>query len=189
MRTTKGRRETLPVREPEPETVRKAQLGDEGAFEELVRLYLADVYRLARHIVRHTQTAEDVTQDTFLNAYRALPRFRWRAKFSTWLFRIAHNCAVESIRRSSRQQRFLQHEATTERSPPDPTLRIALHAALDGLPDELRRAFVLVEIFGFSYPETATILGWPLGTVKSRMHRTRSLLIEALSDEEDAGEV
>ncbi len=178
------------MREPEPETIRRAQRGDEEAFEELVRLYLADVYRLARHIVRHTQTAEDVTQDTFLNAYRALPRFQWRAKFSTWLFRIAHNCSVEAIRRSSRHERLVQQQQpVAEHTPTDPALRVVLNAALDGLPDELRRAFVLVEIFGFTYPEAAVILGWPTGTLKSRMHRTRRMLIDALSDEEDAREV
>lgn len=176
------------MREPEPETIARAQRGDEDAFEELVRLYLADVYRLARHIVHHTQMAEDVTQDTFLNAFRALPRFRWRAKFSTWLFRIAHNCSVEALRRSSRQERLARQQPIAERAPPDPALRVALNAALDGLPDELRRAFVLVEVFGFTYPEASVILGWPTGTLKSRMHRTRKLLIDALT-EEDAGEM
>lgn len=175
------------MREPEPDTVRRAQQGDESAFEELVRLYLADVYRLARHIVRNRQTAEDVTQETFLNAYRALPRFRWRAKFSTWLFRIARNCAIETLRKVAREERFLRtHHA--ERPPPDPTLRAALRDALGALPDELREAFVFVEVFGFPYPEAAAILGLPVGTLKSRMHRTRRLLVDALS-EEDAGEV
>lgn len=175
------------MQEPVPETVRRAQQGDEGAFEELVRLYLPDVYRLARHIVRNTQTAEDVTQETFLNAYRALPRFRWRAKFSTWLFRIARNCAIESIRTTARQERLLRTH-TPERTSPDPALRAALRDALGALPAELREAFVFVEVFGFSYPEAATILGLPVGTLKSRMHRTRRLLVAALS-EEDAGEM
>jgi RNA polymerase sigma-70 factor (ECF subfamily) len=146
------------------------------------------VYRFVLRIVRHAQTAEDVTQDAFVKAYLALPRFRWRAKFSTWLFGIAHNCAVDAIRTSARQQRLLA-AATTERAPPDPSLRLMLNDALDTLPDDLRRAFTLVEVFGFSYNEASTILDWPIGTLKSRMHRARRQLVDALTDEEDAGEM
>ncbi len=151
-------------------------------------MYLADVYRFVLRIVRHAHTAEDVTQDAFLKAYVALPRFRWRAKFSTWLFGIAHNCAVDAVRKSARQQR-LAAAVSIERAPPDPSTRVALRTALDGLPDELRRAFTLVEILGFDYAEASTILDWPIGTLKSRMFRARRLLVDALTDEEAAGEV
>lgn len=144
-------------------------------------MYVADVHRFVVRIVRNVQTAEDVTQDAFIKAYVALPRFRWRAKFSTWLFGIAHNCAVDAVRASARRERLLA-SATTERAPPDPSIRIALESALDTLPDDLRRAFTLVEVVGFSYEETSTILDWPVGTLKSRMHRARRLLIEALED-------
>jgi RNA polymerase sigma-70 factor, ECF subfamily len=147
-------------------------------------MYLADVYRFVLRIVRQRQTAEDVTQDAFLKAYLALPRFRRHAKFSTWLFGIAHNTAVDAIRRSARQQRLVA-AATSERAPPEPGMRLELTAALDGLPDELRRAFTLVEVFGFNYAEASTILGWPIGTLKSRMHRARRLLIDALSAGDD----
>jgi RNA polymerase sigma-70 factor (ECF subfamily) len=149
-------------------------------------MYVADTYRFVLRIVRNPQTAEDVTQDAFLKAYVALPRFRWRARFSTWLFGIAHNCAVDAIRRSSRQQRALA-VAPPERAPPDPATTLALSTALDGLPDDLRRAFTLVEVFGFDYAEASTILDWPIGTLKSRMHRARRLLVDAL--EEDADDV
>jgi RNA polymerase sigma-70 factor (ECF subfamily) len=176
------------LQEPEPDIIRRAQRGDDEAFEQLVRLYLADVYRLARHIAGHQETAEDIAQDTFLNVYRALPRFRWRSKFSTWLFRIAHNCAVDAVRQASKHERsppFL-----TQHNPPgDAAVHMALRAAVDELPDELRRPFTLVEVFGFTYTEAASILGRPVGTVKSRVHRARRLLIEAIANEEDAGEV
>lgn len=175
------------MQEPEPETVRRAQRGDEEAFEDLVRLYLADVYRLARHIVGDPHTADDVTQDTFLNAFRALPRFRWRSKFSTWLFRITHNCAIDATRRAARHRRA-PPEVVEERGPPDLALRMSLRHAIDSLPVELGRAFTLVEVFGFSYREAATILDWRVGTLKSRMHRARRLLVDALA-EEDTGEV
>jgi len=175
------------VYEPEPDTVRRAQRGDTEAFEELVVAYLPDVHRWAVHVVRDADIAEDVTQDTFLRAYRALATFRWRSKFSTWLFRITRNCAIEATRSMARQHR-LERVHPPERSQTDPALRVAISRALDGLPDELREIFVAVEVFGFSYREASAILGVPTGTIKSRMHRTRKLLVEALT-EEDTGEV
>lgn len=173
--------------EPEPDTVRRAQRGDPDAFEELVRAYVADVHRWARHVVLDPQTAEDVSQETFLKVYRALPAFRWRSKFSTWLFQIARNCAIEATRTRARERR-VEHLDAPERSPPDLALRVTLQRAIDALPDELREVFVAVEVFGFSYREASVILGMPIGTIKSRMHRTRRSLIAALS-EEDAGEM
>jgi RNA polymerase sigma-70 factor (ECF subfamily) len=175
------------VYEPEPDTVRRAQQGDTEAFEELVVAYLPDVHRWALHVVRDAHIAEDVTQDTFLRAYRALATFRWRSRFSTWLFRITRNCAIEATRTIARQQR-MERVRPVERSPTDPTLRVAISDALDGLPHELREVFVAVEVFGFSYREASVILGIPTGTIKSRMHRTRKLLVEALT-EEGAGEM
>jgi len=176
------------VREPEPETVRRARAGDPVAFEELVRAHQADVYRLAVHLVRDRQTAEDVTQEAFLHAYRSLRRFRGQSRFSTWLYRITRNCAVDAIRRRERQRR-LAERAVEEHPEPDPSLRAALSSALDGLPSELREGFVLIEVFGLSYREAAQIMGVLPGTLKSRMHRARHLLIQALEAGEDADEV
>jgi RNA polymerase sigma-70 factor (ECF subfamily) len=176
------------VREPEPDTVRRARAGDIAAFEELVRAHQADVYRLALHLVRDRQTAEDVTQEAFLHAYRSLRRFRGQSRFSTWLYRIARNCAVDAIRRRERQRR-LAERAVEEPTIADPSLRAALSSALEALPRELREAFVLIEVFGLSYREAAQVLDVFTGTLKSRMHRTRRLLVEALEAGEDADEV
>jgi RNA polymerase sigma-70 factor (ECF subfamily) len=176
------------VREPEPETVRRARAGDPVAFEELVRAHQADVYRLALHLVRDRPTAEDVTQEAFLHAYKSLRRFRGQSRFSTWLYRITRNCAVDAIRRRERQRR-LAERAVEEHPEPDPSLRAALSSALDGLPSELREGFVLIEVFGLSYREAAQILGVFPGTLKSRMYRARHLLIQALEAGEDADEV
>jgi RNA polymerase sigma-70 factor (ECF subfamily) len=170
------------LREPEPETVRRARAGDLAAFEELVRAHQADVYRLALHLVRDRETAEDVTQEAFVHAFRSLPRFRGTAKFSTWLYRIARNCAVDAIRRRDRRRR-LEREVTPEEPVPDPSLRAALADAIDGLPRELREGFVLIEVFGLTYSEAAGVLGVFPGTLKSRMHRTRRVLMEALGEE------
>jgi RNA polymerase sigma-70 factor, ECF subfamily len=176
------------VREPEPETVRRARAGDPVAFEDLVRAHQADVYRLALHLVRDRQTAEDVTQEAFLHAYKSLRRFRGQSRFSTWLYRITRNCAVDAIRRRERQRRLVERSAE-EHLEPDPSLRAALSSALDGLPSELREGFVLIGVFGLSYREAAQILGLFPGTLKSRMHRARHLLIEALEAGEGADEV
>lgn len=176
------------MREPEPEIVGRARAGDLEAFEELVRSHQADVYRLALHLVRDRQTAEDVTQEAFLLAFRSLPRFRGGSKFSTWLYRIARNCAVDAIRRRERRKR-LERTAVEESLPADPSLRAALEAAVDGLPRELRESFVVIEIFGLRYAEASAVLGVLPGTLKSRMHRARRLLMEALDEGSASGEV
>jgi RNA polymerase sigma-70 factor, ECF subfamily len=170
------------VREPEPDTVQRARAGDLAAFEELVRTHQADVYRLALHLVRDPETAEDVTQEAFVHAFRSLRRFRGTAKFSTWLYRIARNCAVDAIRRRDRRRR-LERGGMEPEPVPDPSLRAALDSAIDALPTELREAFVVIEIHGLSYREAAGVLGVLPGTLKSRMHRTRRLLMEALGEE------
>lgn len=176
------------MHEPEPEIVARARRGDRAAFEELVRAHQPDVYRLVLHLVRDRQTAEDVTQEAFLHAFRSLRSFRGRSKFSTWLFRIARNAAVDTIRRTVRQRRLAERAA--EESPaPDPSLRVALQLAVDGLPMDLREPFVLIEVMGLSYREASGLLGVFPGTLKSRMHRARRLLMDALATEEDAGEM
>lgn len=176
------------MREPEPETVARARSGDLEAFEDLVRSHQADVYRLALHLVRDRETAEDVTQEAFLLAFRSLPRFRGEAKFSTWLYRITRNRAVDAIRGRDRRRRR-ELATAVEAHAPDPTLRASLSAAIDGLPPALREAFVLIEVFGLRYAEAGTVLGVPRGTLKSRMHRARAMLVASLEGEERAGEV
>ena len=147
------------------------------------------MYRLALHLVRDAATAEDVTQEAFVRAYRSLVRFRGDAKFTTWLFRIAHNCATDAIRRRGRQ-RILESRVAEPVPSPDASLRAAIREAIDALPADLREAFVLIEVFGLSYREAAGVLHVLPGTLKSRMHRTRRLLMDALGDEEvTAGDV
>jgi RNA polymerase sigma-70 factor (ECF subfamily) len=154
-----------------------------------VRSHQADVYRLALHLVRDRPTAEDVTQEAFIHAFRSLGRFRGQSKFSTWLFRITRNCAVDAIRRRERQRRRDQAVIPEDAPAEDLTLRATLTQAIDELPVELREPFVLIEVFGLSYREASGILGVLQGTLKSRMHRARQLLIHAIEAEEDVGEM
>jgi RNA polymerase sigma-70 factor, ECF subfamily len=169
--------------------VRRARGGDRVAFEDLVRAHQADVYRLALHLVRDPPTAEDVTQEAFVHAYRSLRRFRGGSKFSTWLFRITRNCAVDAIRRRERRRTYELAAQEPEAPVEEPSLRLALEQAIGSLAPDVREPFVLIEVLGLSYEEAAVVLGIPRGTIKSRMHRARKALVEALEGGEQTGEV
>jgi RNA polymerase sigma-70 factor (ECF subfamily) len=174
------------VQDPDPRTLSHARQGDLGAFEELVRAYQADVWRFAYHFTRDRALAEDVTQEAFLRAFRFLSSFRGDAKFTSWLFRIARNCAMDALR----ARRAV--ELTDPPSPVavgDPDARLDLRAALESVSDEHREPFLLIEVFGLSYREAADVLNVRVGTVKSRMHRARKAMMRALEFEEDAGEL
>jgi RNA polymerase sigma-70 factor (ECF subfamily) len=174
------------VRDPDPRTVARAREGDLLAFEELVRLLQADAYRFALHLTRDRPTAEDVTQEAFLRAFRFIGGFRGDRRFGSWLFSIVRNCAMDAMRR---------RQATTW-APLDDLLegrvagleaRAELDAALRSVSAEHREAFLLVEVFGLSYQEVADVLGVAVGTVKSRMFRARQALGAAIAvPEEDA---
>jgi RNA polymerase sigma-70 factor (ECF subfamily) len=180
------------VDEPDPSVVAAARDGDLGAFEELVRRHQGDVWRLAFHLVRDEDLADDVTQDAFVRAYRFLPRYRGDAKFSTWLFSVARNCALDELRKAGRRRK-VSTKLGAEPTPPaaDHGAGIEVREALAALPLELREPVVLIDMFGVSYREVSSMLHLPEGTVKSRVHRARSLLASALGPrlEGSAGEV
>jgi RNA polymerase sigma-70 factor (ECF subfamily) len=179
------------VREPEPEIIDRARKGDLRAFESLVRDYQADVWRFAYHLTRNRATAEDVTQEAFLKAYRGLGSYKGQAKFTSWLLRIVRNCAVDTYRKTRKETPTETHHERSDRSSPSPATeeRIRINEAIRRLPLPLREPFVTIEVLGYSYQETAVILGLRVGTVKSRMHRARTALIESLADREAAREV
>ncbi len=174
------------MQDPDPRTLARAREGDLRAFEELVRLHQADVYRFARHLTHDPPTAEDVTQETFLRAFRSLPSYRGEARFGSWLLRIARNCAMDALR--TRRALLARTTGPPAPAPPaDAVARTELAAALMSLDDDHRELFLLVEVLGLSYREAADVLGLRLGTVKSRMHRARKAMVRALAVEEDAG--
>jgi RNA polymerase sigma-70 factor (ECF subfamily) len=174
------------VQDPDPRTLARAREGDLGAFEDLVRSYQADVWRFAYHFTRDRSLAEDVTQEAFLRAFRFLRSFRGDSKFTSWLFRIARNCAMDAIRRRKGPD---ARETPPPLGPPDPEARAELHAALASVSDEHREPFLLIEVFGLSYQEAADVLHLRVGTVKSRMHRARLAMMHALDVEGDVGGV
>lgn len=170
--------------EPDPQLVRAARDGDLGAFEELVRGSQADVWRLCFHLLGDRDLAEDVAQDAFVRAYRFLKRYRGDSKFSTWLFSIVRNCCLDELRRLSRQRNVVEAvRAEPARATHETAVRVEVSDALAELPVELREPVVLIDMFGESYKQAARILGVPEGTVKSRVHRARALLLSSLGAE------
>lgn len=162
--------------EPDPRVIRAAASGDEAAFTALMRATQPHVWRFLRHLLGDEELAADVTQETFIRVHHALGRFRHQSRFSTWLFKIARNAAVDEQRRGARRQRL--HDAIARPRPAaDASLGTEVRAALASLSPRLREAFVLVEVFGQPYQDAAEVLGVPTGTVKSRVFRARLELV------------
>jgi len=177
------------VREPEPETIRRARAGDLEAWESLVRTYQADAWRFAYHLIGNRASAEDATQEAFLHAFRAIGTYQGQAKFTSWLLRIVRNCAIDAYRKTRRETSVPAEEMPGAPTPGPSGERLRISQAIDALPRELREPFVVIEVLGFTYDEASSILGVKLGTVKSRMHRARARLVRALSEGEAAHEV
>ena len=178
------------MREPDPGIVRRAQQGDLDAFEALVRGCQADAWRFAYHLTRDRTAADDVTQDAFVRAYRSLATYRGDARFSSWLLRIVRNCAVDSFQRTRRDtalveraSRLQTRDVVAGQAASSTEERLRLDEAIRTLPTRLREAFVLIEVLGYDYSETAGILGVKTGTLKSRMHRARAALMRELNEE------
>lgn len=176
--------------EPDPEVVAAARGGDLAAFEIIVRRYQGDVWRLCFHLLRNRAAADDATQDAFVRVFRFIRRYRGDSKFSTWLFQIARNCAVDELRRAGRRSTLVRRVTGPELPPADATVGVEIREALVSLPMELRESVVLIDVLGLPYREAARILRLPEGTVKSRVHRARESLAAALRAEveEDARE-
>ena len=170
--------------EPDPQLISAAKAGDLDAFERIVRRYQTDVLRLALHVVRDMGAAEDAAQEAFVRAFRFLPRYRGESKFSTWLFSIARNCALDELRRTTRGG-FLRDDFDTNVAARESDAQVGLEIreAMGDLPLDLREAVILIDMFGMSYREAAAVVKTAEGTVKSRVHRARQLLMVALRSE------
>jgi RNA polymerase sigma-70 factor, ECF subfamily len=188
---------TEPVSE-ELALVHAAKAGDMGAFEELVRRYDRNVFRIAQHITQNREDAEDVVQDAFLKAYQNLAKFQENSKFYTWLVRIAVNEALMKLRRRRPGQMVsLDEDIKTEDDSiprevadwsPNPEqlydqgeLREILSKTIQGLPAGFRTVFVLRDVEGLSTEETAEALGLSVPAVKSRLLRARLQLRDRLT--------
>jgi RNA polymerase sigma-70 factor (ECF subfamily) len=164
--------------------------GEHRSFEHLMRRNNRRIYRAARSIVRDDREAEDVMQDAYVRAFEHLADFDRRARFATWLTRIAINEALARIRRGRRHESLdsLSEEQamprttqpTPEQSASDGEMRGVLERAIDALPDDFRTVFLLRAVEEMSGVETAACLGIPEDTVRTRLHRARNRLQELL---------
>lgn len=168
-----------------------ARDGDRTALLHAVRASQADVWRLALHLVGPDE-ADDVTQDTFVRAWRALPAFRGDSSARTWLLSIARRACADAVRRNVRRRRLaarIEQQSATDASPgavDDASGVHAVSALVDTLPHDQRVAFVLTQVVGCSYAEAAEACGVPIGTIRSRVARAREHLLETLR-ESDTG--
>ncbi len=178
----------MTARETDQELVVRAQRGDSRAFDLLVLKYQGRVASLVGRFVSDVGEVEDVTQEAFIKAYRALPNFRGDSAFYTWLYRIASNTAKNHLvsrgRRPSSDadvadaEYFDEGEALRETETPEnhylgQELAKVVAGALDELPEELRLALTLREFDGMSYEEISEVMDCPVGTVRSRIFRAR----------------
>ncbi|GAB4463800.1 MAG: RNA polymerase sigma factor RpoE [Burkholderiaceae bacterium] len=183
-------------REIDRQLVERVQRGDKRAFELLVAKYQRKIFRLLSRLIRDPSEIEDVAQEAFIKAYRALPNFRGDSAFYTWLYRIAINTAKNYLVAQGRRaptrtetevedaERMDDADQLRDVNTPDSMLLSkqvgeAVNRAIDRLPEDLRTAIVLREIEGLSYEEIAESMNCPIGTVRSRIFRAR----EAIADE------
>jgi RNA polymerase sigma-70 factor (ECF subfamily) len=165
---------------------------DTGAFEALVRHYERYVYNLALRVVNHPQEAEDLSQQAFLRAWTALPRFKGESKFSTWLYRIVTNLCFDRLPHIRRELASLPIEELIEYLPDgrdcledayvSADLVARVHSAVERLPTSYRLLITLRHLQGMSYDEIAQVTGMPLGTVKNGIFRARRQLKEWIQE-------
>jgi RNA polymerase sigma-70 factor (ECF subfamily) len=184
-------------REVDQQLVERAQRGDKKAFELLVVKYQRKLARLLSRFIRDASEVDDVTQETFIKAYRALPSFRGDSAFYTWLYRIGINTAKNYLvalgRRAPTVTEVDNEEAedievgeqlkdmnTPEQQMMTRQIAETVNSTLLALPEELRTAITLREIDGLSYEEIAQIMNCPIGTVRSRIFRAREAIAEQL---------
>jgi RNA polymerase sigma-70 factor, ECF subfamily len=184
-------------REVDQQLVERAQRGDKRAFELLVAKYQRKLGRLLSRMVRDPAEVEDVTQEAFIKAYRALPSFRGDSAFYTWLYRIAINTAKNYLvalgRRAPTTTEFdnedaenfeeaegLRDSATPESELHGKQIAATVNRAVEALPEDLRTAITLREIDGLSYEEIAGVMNCPIGTVRSRIFRAREAIAAEL---------
>jgi RNA polymerase sigma-70 factor, ECF subfamily len=184
--------------------VRRVQRGERGAYDLLVLKYQHKVVKLVMRYLRDPADAEDVAQEAFIKAYRALPQFRGDSAFYTWLYRIAINTAKNAL--ASRDRNPVSYELDMQnndensdvinrlRDPETPEglalteeIRDTVNHAIETLPEDLRTAIVLRELEGLSYEEIAASMDCPVGTVRSRIFRAREAIDKRLRDVFDGG--
>ena len=183
--------------------VRHAQDGDRDAFTRLVDIFKGKIYNYVLRMLGDPETAEDVAQEAFIKAYSSLVDFRGASSFQTWLYRIAGNLAIDTMRRRKYRQGHVsldqpletgdgdvERDIPDERAGPERELQSAqlkrkVDEAILKLSPKLRTVILLYELQGLSYEDIARVVGAPLGTVKSRLFNAREQLKRMLADDAD----
>ncbi len=178
--------------------VRRAQKGDEEAFDELVRIFSGRMYNLAYRMVGNHADAADMAQEIFIKLHKAIGKFRWKSSFSTWLYAIGTNTCRSGLRKiirvSQREVVHLDQEGENERKPVEPVdpgelpaeqmghveVTASIQAAIDSLSEDFREIVILRDVQELSYEEVAEVLNCSVGTMKSRLARARSKLKDKL---------
>ncbi len=176
--------------------VERAKRGEVSAFEMLVVKYQRRIERLVGRMVRDTDLVQDIAQETFIRAYRALPQFRGESAFYTWLYRIAVNTAKKALLEKKRDPLVFEGAMVSTEDGEEPSrveseltdgetpetvlagrqVAATVNSAIDALSEDLRQAIVLREIEGLSYEEIADVMNCPIGTVRSRIFRAREAI-------------
>jgi RNA polymerase sigma-70 factor (ECF subfamily) len=171
------------------ELVMRACRGDTGAFEDLYRQHVGRVYGLCLRMTGQPESAEDLTQDTFVSAWRSLPGYEGRSSFSTWLHRIAVNAVLAKRRSPQGRNEVSMTDEQGEQmefqadAPMDEATPIDIERAITGLPPGARDIVVLHGIYGYSHEEAAEMLGVAVGTCKAQLHRARHLMRARMGEE------
>ena len=170
----------------ERELIARLQKRDEAAFEELIRQYEKKVYTLCFRMCGNSEDAEEAAQDAFLALWRGIDRFRQESTLSTWIYRLATNACIDTLRRRKKQSGSVSLDdeelfVDAVDTSPQPQETVEHREAQKLLPEEYRKVLILREIEGLSYTEIAESASIELGTVKSRISRGRSLLRNFLS--------
>ena len=172
--------------------VELAQEGSEEAFSELVRMYQSKVFSMALNFTRDRETADDLSQEIFLKAYLALPKFRFGSEFGTWLYRVALNHVRDFLRKKGKVKEVSLEEIgeipisddgveKREKEREEERTKRLLHAHVETLPVKYRIVLTLRDIQGLSYDEITRVLKVSPGTVDSRLHRARKMLRKKLA--------
>lgn len=184
-------------RDIDQQIVERVQRGDKRAFDLLVTKYQRKIFRLLSRLIRDSGEVEDVAQEAFIKAYRALPNFRGESAFYTWLYRIAINTAKNHLVAQGRRaptsteaeveeaENFDDADGLRDVNTPDAMMMSrqvgeAVNRAIEKLPEDLRTAIVLRELEGLSYEEIAESMNCPIGTVRSRIFRAREAIATEL---------
>lgn len=181
----------LPDARPDEDLARRAAAGERAALEQLLARHLDQIHAVCRRVLGHPEDALDATQEALIAITRGINRFDGRSRFTTWMYRVATNAALDEARRRRRRPIASEHLADISTGT-DPTeavdARLDVDAALATIPPDYRAAVALRDLVGLDYAEIASVLDIPIGTVRSRIARGRATLANRIGNREDPTE-